>query len=593
MGNFNTIPKKGETISGSYNGCNYKYTMLKEGEQGSGSIYGPAMDEITGEKVFLKKYNDPGPKCRWYKDFLSYQKKIYEQFSKSEESAKLVAKAKFFLEPNKRYWQEIEYIDNSKNLREYLESRETTWEQRMTFAKVFMYAMKILHEDVRLVHADLKPENVLLVPSNDGKSYQIKLIDFDRPILLDEEIIPWEKDAGFLGTPGYFSPEHLKGIRPITKSDIFTCGLILYELLSKNGKPFASDYQYIDELEGVNTPEPELYDTFGNEQKDRDICRVLHDMLNLDPERRPTASEVHKCLIKSVSGKKNKPKDITIIAPTTRNASSPIKNGAADIVFLLDATGSMGDCINALKEKLHDFIHKMVVGDPETGQLPVSDWRARVVGYRDFNDCTKNARSAYRYKKYGKGGWFLSFPFTRDEDELNRQLSDLKVFGGGDDPRESLLDALMLVMNSGKLAIGEDDYSEEQKSNAWRVNGVAKVIVIFTDAGFHCPMSYSPSKTPFDEKDSYDIELEGCNLDDIENAIDSLHCKIFIYAPRHDDYIGFSELSGVTIWCDEEGSDSDGLRNLVNDESKFTNLLQNIVKGVSRSASAELNIVDI
>lgn len=245
MGNFNTIPKKGETISGSYNGCNYKYIMLKEGEQGSGSIYGPAMDEITGKKVFLKKYNDPGPKCRWYKDFLSYQKKIYEQFAKSEESAKLVAKAKFFLEPNKRYWQEIEYIDNSKNLREYLDSSETTWEQRMTFAKVFMYAMKILHEDVRLVHADLKPENILLVPSSDGKSYQIKLIDFDRPILLDEEIIPWEKDAGFLGTQGYFSPEHLKGIRPITKSDIFTCGLILYELLSKNGKPYASDYQYI------------------------------------------------------------------------------------------------------------------------------------------------------------------------------------------------------------------------------------------------------------------------------------------------------------------------------------------------------------
>ena len=194
----------------------------------------------------------------------------------------------------------------------------------------------------------------------------------------------------------------------------------------------------------------------------------------------------------------------------------------------------------------------MVVGDPDTGQLPVSDWRARVVGYRDFNDCTKNSKSAYNYKKYGKGGWFLSFPFTRNEEELNRQLSDLKVYGGGDDPRESLLDALMLVMNSGKLAIDEDDYSDENKSNAWRVNGVAKVIVVFTDAGFHCPMSYSPSKTLFDEKKFYDIDLAGCNLDDIENAIDSLHCKIFIYAPKHDDYIEFSELSGITIWCDEE-----------------------------------------
>ena len=64
------------------------------------------------------------------------------------------------------YYQVMEYVDGAMDLSKYLASSDTTWSDRMKFASVFMFAMKTLHGDnVRIVHADLKPQNLLLIPT--------------------------------------------------------------------------------------------------------------------------------------------------------------------------------------------------------------------------------------------------------------------------------------------------------------------------------------------------------------------------------------------------------------------------------------------
>ena len=62
----------------------------------------------------------------------------------------------------------------------------------------------------------------------------------------------------------------------------------------------------------------------------------------------------------------------------------PKVKGVADIVFLLDATGSMGPCINAVKNNIKTFVNTFTMPTPN-GPAVVKDWRAKVMGYRDLD----------------------------------------------------------------------------------------------------------------------------------------------------------------------------------------------------------------
>lgn len=593
----NTIFEKGDIVEGEYNGQPYKFQALKDGVEGSGSVYGPGIDLIRNQKVFLKKYVDPAPRSSWFAPFVAYQNKIQNLIENSRNAKQLIAGIHlYFQDDRRRFWQAIEYVENSRDLKEYLESSTTTWEQRMVFAKVFMFAMKVLHQEVRLVHGDLKPANLLLVPQGEN-NYSIKLIDFDRPILLDEEEIPWSATEGYIGSPGYYSPEHLKRERPTEKSDIFTCGLILYELLTKNGHPF--NYASVTKEYSENeAPVPELIGSFGNDELDSSVANTLHRMLDPNPVNRPSAEEVHQVLLRR-SGAAVPPASAPIAPQSTsaRRCATPFENasvqssqvaqgplkGAADVVFLIDATSSMSPCIDALKSHIHAFIEDLVRGDEEKNIAPVEDWRARIVGYRDYEDCNKNEKIAKTYQKFGKGGWFLSNPFTRNEDDLHNQLDQLKSFGGGQDPKESLLDALMLVLKSGYLANGQQDDENPEGGRAWRKNGVGRIVIVFTDAGYHPTMSYNAQKTRFSEGQVYQLNLVGAGLDELQDTIESGFFKVYVFAPSIPDYDELSDLSNVMIMqSDEEGG---GLINTVSDPTRFARLIEDIIKGVSRSSS--------
>lgn len=61
-----------------------------------------------------------------------------------------------------------------------------------------------------------------------------------------------------------------------------------------------------------------------------------------------------------------------------------MKRIAADIVFLIDASGSMGNCIDRLRENIMMFFRKLTESDIDVRGSPlVGDWRAKVVGFRD------------------------------------------------------------------------------------------------------------------------------------------------------------------------------------------------------------------
>jgi serine/threonine-protein kinase len=78
-----------------------------------------------------------------------------------------------------------------------------------------------------VLHRDIKPENLILDATGNAK-----LMDFGiaRPI---DRLAPGATQAGFIvGTPQYLAPEILEGREADPRSDIYSCGIVLYELFA-------------------------------------------------------------------------------------------------------------------------------------------------------------------------------------------------------------------------------------------------------------------------------------------------------------------------------------------------------------------------
>lgn len=213
----------------------------KELSNGANATSYKAQDK-DGGYVFLKNYKSPSCRVSWYNDYIAYQNELKRRIEQSEILTGQTCRfLKFFEYRNSEgvssYCQTFEFLEGGENLKTLLENSELTWLQRFTFAKLLMTGIRCLHK-AGIIHADLKPDNIYLIPNDDIETkYSFRIIDFDRSLLSDRTA-PWDGMEGYAGTPRYFSPEHTGKRIPSEASDVFTAGIILCELLSRNGHPF-------------------------------------------------------------------------------------------------------------------------------------------------------------------------------------------------------------------------------------------------------------------------------------------------------------------------------------------------------------------
>lgn len=148
-------------------------------------------------------------------------------------------------------------------------------------------ALKILHQtaqglatahDAGVIHRDIKPGNLML--STRG---QVKIADFGIALATQDISKKLTSTGEFVGTPGYLSPEVCLGKPVDQRSDVFSLGIVLFEMLS--GKtPFSDESPLGLMLEVVKAEIPDVRQL--NDAVDSQAAAILAKMLAKDPSDR-------------------------------------------------------------------------------------------------------------------------------------------------------------------------------------------------------------------------------------------------------------------------------------------------------------------
>jgi non-specific serine/threonine protein kinase/serine/threonine-protein kinase len=222
------------------------YTIVQQiGEGGMGAVYQALRDDGEFRKLVAVKILKRGMDTDQVLHRFETEKQILAHFDHPHIARVLDAG----ITPDNRPFFVMEFYA-AVPLDTYCNQQRLSIDGRIQLFLKVCDAVQYAHQNL-IVHRDLKPGNILV--TSDGEP---KLLDFGIAKLLNEEITMTV--AGFhLMTPDYASPEQLRGDPITTSTDIYSLGIVLYQLLSGE-HPFPRGKRALltEELESNRRPKP-------------------------------------------------------------------------------------------------------------------------------------------------------------------------------------------------------------------------------------------------------------------------------------------------------------------------------------------------
>jgi len=204
---------------------------------------------------------------------------------------------------------------DGETLRERLRSGPLPIRKAVDYAQQIASGLAAAH-DRGIIHRDLKPENVFI--TNDGR---VKILDFGLAKLARSEgsgdqalTQTVQSDPGtVLGTVGYMSPEQVRGKPADARSDLFSFGAILYEMLS--GKRAFHGESAAETMSAIVKEEPpEVTET--NRNVPPALERIVRHCLEKNPTERFQSARDIAFALETVSGTSQTSARVQPIAPT-------------------------------------------------------------------------------------------------------------------------------------------------------------------------------------------------------------------------------------------------------------------------------------
>ena len=188
------------------------------------------------------------------------------------------------------YYMVLDYVPG-KTLKDWLRTLDTAKrrfpvDDSIRIMAIVCQAAAYAHQQ-GLIHRDLKPANLILTPKG-----QPILMDFGVTKMLDGT--EYTATGTIVGTAKYMSPEQACGEHPDERSDIYSLGVMLYELVAGQ-PPFEADTTVAVLMKHVNEPVPDIRQV----QRDipNELVEIIEKALAKDPnDRFQTASELAAAL---------------------------------------------------------------------------------------------------------------------------------------------------------------------------------------------------------------------------------------------------------------------------------------------------------
>ncbi len=261
---------EGRFVSGTLLGGRYRIIGLL-GRGGMGEVY-RATDLTLGQSVALK----------FLPEEASRNQRLLERFHGEVRVARLVSHPNVCRvydigEIEGMPFISMEYVDGEDLSCLLLRIGRLPADKAVETARKLCAGLTAAH-DRGVIHRDLKPQNIMI-----NKRGEIVIMDFGLAAISDQLSGPEVRN----GTPAYMAPEQLKGTGVTARSDIYSLGLVLYELFTGK-KPYDAKnvQQLIDLQDSVNLTSM----TSVAADIDPSVEKVIRRCLEPDPAKRPATA---------------------------------------------------------------------------------------------------------------------------------------------------------------------------------------------------------------------------------------------------------------------------------------------------------------
>lgn len=301
-----------------------------------------------------------------------------------------------------RHYMVMEYVDG-RSLESYIEKDDLDIELAGDIMKYVVDALVHIHE-AGIVHRDIKPANIMILkdgvtdgPGSRVKPNAVKLMDFG---IAGGKILSRLTVTGArVGTPVYMSPEQARGVRIDHRSDIYSLGLVFYEMLTGD-TAFKGGYEAIVHQQIFQTPPPPRQ---VNLKVNRKLDELIMLMLSKEPDGRPDLQEIGAFL------------------ETRRFKEEPQQQLSSRIII---TTGSKQGVVRILDTEgmLHSSVGEIGVGEGTFSAAPIAvtcdaagnfytalfEYRTGQGEHRMIRKLSPEGRQLNAFGKYGmKPGEFL------------------------------------------------------------------------------------------------------------------------------------------------------------------------------------------
>jgi serine/threonine-protein kinase len=403
----------GKTIS--------KYKIIEKlGEGAMGEVY-LAEDSELKRKIALK----------FLISHYTSDPKVLPRFKREAQTAAAINHPNIITvyeigEYNNQYFIAMEYIEG-KALDKVLKENKLNFDEILNISCQVCEGLKQAHKK-EIIHRDLKPGNIII-----GENGWVKILDFGLAKLKTASTLT--SASSTLGTLNYMSPEQVRSADVDNRSDIFSFGIILYEMIT-NRTPFGGEYEASVVYSILNeNPEPLARYKIGVSER---LQQIVDKALEKDPETR--YQHIDELL---VDLKKLEEADKTDKLESTEVKIQPMKtkevdkkeDKSSDPSKMVSASGSSN--IKIPKSRILISVAVLII-------IIIS-----VIGYQYLWDANINSSSSIPANTDPGNKAAL------DLNNINKFISEIKSLNDVN----SLMDFLKTGQNQGRFTYGQhDDY---------------------------------------------------------------------------------------------------------------------------------------